>query len=110
MAETNTALYDFALAIHGDVDFGQIVEQISELQERFALSPPSVELYGRSQAGEIIVLYRFPFAAYSAALRSAASSRTAGTASPFATTMAARSAENSWPMVASRSDVVSPRR
>ncbi|HCF61162.1 MAG TPA: hypothetical protein DFS52_24590, partial [Myxococcales bacterium] len=69
MAETNTALYDFALAIHGDVDFGQIVEQISELQERFALSPPSVELYGRSQAGEIIVLYRFPFAAYSAALR-----------------------------------------
>lgn len=69
MAEPNTALYDFALAIHGDVDFGQIVEQISELQERFALSPPSVELYGRSQAGEIIVLYRFPFAAYSAALR-----------------------------------------
>ena len=69
MAEHSTALYDFALAIHGDVDLDRVVEQIHELQEKYALFPPSVELYGRSQAGEIIVLYRFPFASYSASLR-----------------------------------------
>ncbi len=69
MPEFSAAIYDFAILAHADVELEVVAEQIAEVQERYRSFNPTVELFGRTENGQVLLLYRFPFAAYSGALR-----------------------------------------
>lgn len=66
------ATYDFALLGYAAIDFGALARVVTGIPDDLKLPPelrPELALYGRASAGEIAVMLRFPFAAYSAALR-----------------------------------------
>ncbi|MBI3181044.1 MAG: response regulator [Myxococcales bacterium] len=62
--------YDFAVLTHATIDFGAIPELLSALQRDFGPQGlRRVELLGRPDRGEVALLYRFGFSAYSSILR-----------------------------------------
>ena len=69
MVESSTALHDFAVLAQSDAKLELLVAIVADLKERQPAPAPTVELYGRPESGEIVILFRFAFAQYSAALR-----------------------------------------
>jgi CheY-like chemotaxis protein/Tfp pilus assembly protein PilZ len=69
MTEPSAALYDFAILTQADLDMTLAGHLLAELRSKHAEHPPTLELFGRPEAGEIVILLRFPFATYSTALR-----------------------------------------
>lgn len=69
MTEESAALCDFAIETSVEVDFSSLSRALRELRQRDEKRPPAIELFGRSGAGEVLVLLRYPKAAESPALR-----------------------------------------
>lgn len=69
MTERSAALYDFAVLAQTDAELSLLPELLVELGERFGPPPPMVELLGKPDHGDVLVLFRFSFARYSSALR-----------------------------------------
>ncbi len=69
MTEESAALCDFAIVISAEVDFSALTRALSELRQRDEKRPPAVEVFGRTGAGEVLVLLRYPAASESAELR-----------------------------------------
>lgn len=68
MPEPSSAFYDFAVFTFADA-LERLPDLLQALKDRFGPPGPAIELYGRPETGEVGILFRFPFAQYSAALR-----------------------------------------